>query len=36
MTRKYVELAMKEGYPFEINMADGRSYRVPDDIRLRS
>jgi formylmethanofuran dehydrogenase subunit B len=34
MTREYVELAMKEGYPFEIKMADGRSYRVPDEYSI--
>jgi hypothetical protein len=30
MTREYVELAIKEGIPFEVRMADGRSYTVPD------
>jgi hypothetical protein len=30
VTRDYVELAIKEGIPFQINMADGKSYRVPD------
>jgi hypothetical protein len=31
MTLEYVELAMKEGYPFEVKMADGRTYQVPDE-----
>lgn len=30
MTREYVQLPIREGIPFEINMADGKSYRVPD------
>jgi hypothetical protein len=30
MTRSYVELAIKEGIPFEIRMADGKSYTVSD------
>ena len=34
MTREYVELAMKEGYPFEINMAEGKSYLVPDEYSI--
>jgi hypothetical protein len=34
MTREYVELAMKEQYPFEINMADGKSYRVDDEYSI--
>ncbi|MDB6149673.1 MAG: hypothetical protein JWQ44_1121 [Chthoniobacter sp.] len=31
MTREYVEMAIKEGVPFEINMADGKSCRVNDE-----
>lgn len=34
MTREYVELAIKEGIPFQINMADGKSYHVPDDYSI--
>ncbi len=34
MTREYVELAIKEGLPFEINMADGKSYRVEDEFSI--
>ena len=34
MTREYVELAIKEGIPFEINMADGKSYRVNDQFSI--
>jgi hypothetical protein len=31
MTREYVEMAIEEGVPFEINMADGKSCRVNDE-----
>ncbi len=34
MTREYVELAMREGFPFEINMAEGKSYHVPDQYSI--
>lgn len=34
MTREYVELAIKEGIPFEVNMADGKSYRVEDEFSI--
>ena len=34
MTREYVELAMREGYPFEIRMADGKSHQVPDQYSI--
>ncbi len=34
MTREYVELAMREGFPFEIKMADGKSYHVPDQYSI--
>lgn len=34
MTREFVELAIKEGLPFEINMADGKSYRVEDEFSI--
>lgn len=34
MTREYVQLAMKEGYPFEIRMADGKTYHVPDEYSI--
>lgn len=30
MTQEYVRLAIDEGIPFEINMADGKTYVVPD------
>lgn len=30
MTQEYVRLAIDEGIPFEINMADGETYVVPD------
>lgn len=29
-TQEYVKLAIDEGIPFEINMADGKTYVVPD------
>ncbi len=34
MTREYVELAMREGSPFEIKMAEGKSYHVPDQYSI--
>ena len=34
MTREYVEMAIKKGIPFEINMADGKSYRVEDEFSI--
>lgn len=34
MTRDFIELAIKEGIPFEINMADGKSYRVNDEFSI--
>jgi len=34
MTREYVELATREGFPFEIKMADGKSYHVPDQYSI--
>ena len=34
MTREYVQMAIKEGNPFEINMADGKSYRVNDEFSI--
>lgn len=30
MTQEFVRMAIDEGLPFEINMADGRSYRIED------
>jgi hypothetical protein len=30
MTRDHVVTAKREGVPFDINMADGKSYRVAD------
>ena len=30
MTRDQVKIALDEGIPFAINMADGRQYRVTD------
>jgi hypothetical protein len=37
MTRDHLVTAKREGIPFEINMADGRTYRVkdPEDILVR-
>lgn len=29
MTRKQLEAVIEEGVPFRINLADGRSYKVP-------
>lgn len=29
MTRKQLETVIEEGVPFQINLADGRSYAVP-------
>ena len=34
MTRDHVIRAVDEGLPFEINMADGKSYRVDDRYRI--
>ena len=34
MTREYVEMAIKEKIPFEINMADGKSFRVKDEFSI--
>ena len=34
MTREQVELAMKEGIPFVIKMADGLQYAVTDRNRI--
>ena len=34
MTRDHVITAKREGVPFEINMADGRTYRVDDAERI--
>lgn len=34
MTRDHVITAKREGVPFEINMADGKAYRVDDGERI--
>lgn len=34
MTRETVLLALREGIPFEVRMADGRSYLVPDQTQI--
>ncbi len=34
MTREHVITAVQEGIPFQINMADGRSYVVADRFRV--
>jgi hypothetical protein len=34
MTRNHLETAIREGTPFEIRMADGRSYVVPDALHI--
>ncbi len=34
MTRDAVQTAVREGLPFVINMADGRSYRVDEEWKI--
>ena len=34
MTRNHVITAIEEGIPFQINMADGKSYLVTDKYRV--
>jgi hypothetical protein len=34
MTRDHIITAIEEGIPFHINMADGKSYLVPDKYRI--
>lgn len=34
MTREVVETAIREGIPFQIKMADGRSYIVRDELSV--
>jgi len=34
MTRGRVQIAIDEGLPFEIRMADGRKYRVNDQYQI--
>jgi len=34
MTRDRIQVAISEGIPFEIRMADGRKYRVTEEYRI--
>ena len=34
MTRDAIQTAVREGIPFVINMADGRSYRVDEEWKI--
>ena len=34
MTRDMIETAVREGVPFRVNMADGKSYEVRDQRRV--
>lgn len=34
MTRDRIQVAINEGIPFEIRMADGRKYRVTEEYRI--
>jgi hypothetical protein len=34
MTRDRIQVAINEGIPFEIKMADGRKYRVTDSYQI--
>lgn len=34
MTRDVIETALREGIPFAINMADGKSYQVREALKI--
>ena len=34
MTRDTIETAVREGIPFVINMADGKSYQVRESVKI--